>query len=188
MMPKDPGPASGERHGIRNDALLLPASFRYDWQHSSSQLPINFSDARWISSPSGRYYLRKRMAGRAKAARSPDKPAFSPNTWATPSRTARNTCALRIGAIPIALYRARLRRPIWFSSVGRQSPPPNVPDRIGGPPSSSQAANRYHQRPPDLLPRRALFFCVATKQCCITALTFMAERPEFGLNFVKISA
>jgi len=26
--------------GIRSDALLLPASLRYDWQHSSSQLPI----------------------------------------------------------------------------------------------------------------------------------------------------
>lgn len=138
--------------------------------------------------PAGVIICAKRMAGRAKAARPPDKPTVSPNTWATLSRTARNTCTLRIGAIPIALYRARLWRPIWFSSVGRRSPPPNVPDRIGGPPSSSQAANRYQQRPPDLLPRRALFFCVATKQCCIATLTFMAERPEFGLNFVKISA
>lgn len=58
MMPKTRYPGNGVRHRIRSVALLLPAPLRYDWQHSSSQLPIIFSDARWTSSPSGRYYLR----------------------------------------------------------------------------------------------------------------------------------
>jgi hypothetical protein len=40
---------------IRSGALLLPAPLRYDWQHSSSQLPIIPNDARRISSPGGRY-------------------------------------------------------------------------------------------------------------------------------------
>ena len=40
---------------IRAGALLLPALVRYDWQHSSSQLPIIPNDARRISSPGGRY-------------------------------------------------------------------------------------------------------------------------------------
>ncbi len=47
--------ARAEPDGIRTSALLLPALFRSDWQHSSSQLPITPNDARWTSSPSGRY-------------------------------------------------------------------------------------------------------------------------------------
>jgi hypothetical protein len=45
----------GSHHRIRSGALLLPAPLRSDGQHSSSQLPITINDARWISSPSGRY-------------------------------------------------------------------------------------------------------------------------------------
>lgn len=40
MMPQDPTLRKRGSTGIRSDALLLPASLRYDWQHSSSQLPI----------------------------------------------------------------------------------------------------------------------------------------------------
>jgi hypothetical protein len=66
-------------------------------------------------------------------------------------------CTERMGAIPIARFCPAHGQVITSSSVGRRSPPPNVPDRIGSL-SSSQAANRHQQRPPDLLPRRALFF------------------------------
>jgi hypothetical protein len=79
MMPTDPSPGNGDRHRIRNDALLLPVSFRYDWQHSSSQLPITHSDARWTSSPSGRYCLRQTHAQPRQSGQTPrhDRPLRS---------------------------------------------------------------------------------------------------------------
>jgi len=47
--------------------------------------------------------------------------------------------------------------PAYMKAIGRATiSSSNVPDRIGGP-SSSQAADRHQQSPPDLLPRRALF-------------------------------
>ena len=54
---------------IRAGALLLPALVRYDWQHSSSQLPIIPNDARRISSPGGRYCVHGPVL---KAASSPN--------------------------------------------------------------------------------------------------------------------
>ncbi|WP_139093190.1 hypothetical protein [Pararhizobium polonicum] len=48
----------GSHHRIRSGALLLPAPLRSDGQHSSSQLPVTINDARWTSSPSGRYLFQ----------------------------------------------------------------------------------------------------------------------------------
>lgn len=45
----------GSLHRIRSGTLLLPVPLRPDGQHSSSQLLIIINDARWTSSPSGRY-------------------------------------------------------------------------------------------------------------------------------------
>jgi len=72
MMPKDPKPRKGIDR-IRSVALLLPASLRYDWQHSSSQLPININDARRTSSPGGRCCLRRTHGFSASSARFPER-------------------------------------------------------------------------------------------------------------------
>lgn len=58
---------------------------------------------------------------------------------------------------------------------------PTSPARIGSP-SSSQTANRYQQRPPDLLPRRALLFAPQPNNPA-WLLTFVAPSPDFGQNF-----
>lgn len=62
---------------------------------------------------------------------------------------------------------------------------PTSPTRIGSP-SSSQAANRYQQRPPDLLPRRALLFALQPTNPAWLVYLCDAEPgfwPEFRLNF-----
>ena len=55
------GGPDGSPSRIRSGAILLPAPLRSDGQHSSSQLLIPSNDARWISSPSGRYSFRSFM-------------------------------------------------------------------------------------------------------------------------------
>jgi hypothetical protein len=72
MMPQTRSSGNGDRNGIRSGALLLPAPLRCDWQHSSSQLPIIFNDARWISSPSGRYYFARGTLRHTARLPSPD--------------------------------------------------------------------------------------------------------------------
>ncbi len=68
---------------------------------------------------------------------------------------------------------------------------PTSPPRIGSP-SSSQAANRYQQCPPDLLPRRALLFCTATNQSRMAYLPLWRRArilakisPKFPLDMHK---
>ncbi|MCJ8147726.1 hypothetical protein [Shinella sedimenti] len=56
MMPKDQVAGNGDRWNSKW-RTPPPSAPSIDWQHSSSQLPININDARWISSPSGRYYF-----------------------------------------------------------------------------------------------------------------------------------
>jgi len=94
--------------GIRSGALLLPAPFRYDWQHSSSRLPINFSDARRISSPGGRHCFsawqwRKRRGLSLSAPASAKKlPIFQ----AASAHRHANPCRNRMRAMPSPVYRA----------------------------------------------------------------------------------
>ncbi|MCD1264698.1 hypothetical protein [Shinella sumterensis] len=54
MTPKDQVTGNGDRWNSEW-RTPPPSAPSIDWQHSSSQLPININDARWISSPSGRY-------------------------------------------------------------------------------------------------------------------------------------
>ena len=63
------------------------------------------------------------------------------------------------------------------------------PNRIGSPSSSSsQAANRYQQRPPDFLPRRAFAFQGLPNLQCITGLNLCDKSANFGQILAKISA
>jgi hypothetical protein len=175
MMPKDPNPGNGDRHGIRSDALLLPVSLRYDWQHSSSQLPITFSDARWTSSPSGRYYLRHTHGKPRLREQIPRKPADAPKSWAVGLCVALDTCALRIGAILNGRFRTRRRWPIGTSSVGRRSPPPKRPrqDWLLLPGCQSRSAT-----PAGFPPRRALPFALHPNQGCMATLTLVAKTAD----------
>ena len=186
MMPEDPMPGNGDRHRIRGDALLLPASLRYDWQHSSSQLPVTFNDARWISSPSGRDYLRQTHGAPSLARQNPPTLGRSAQSLRNFARLMLNACKRRMGAIPIALFFTRRRHPIFLSSVGRRSPPPNVPDRIGTPPPPRLPIETRNAR--RISSPAGVSVWTAPNQRCIPALTFVAESPDFGQNFAKISS
>jgi len=156
MMPKDPMPRKRGSTEIRSGALLLPALLRSDWQPSSSQLPIILNDARRTSSPGGRYCLRRAHGDARQSAASSLKSPSPAQDLRIPRSAPFTPCASRMGAIPSGRFKRGRGRTIRKPSGRATISSSNVPDRIGGP-SSSQAADRHQQSPPDLLPRRALF-------------------------------
>lgn len=170
MMPQDPASGNGNRTGIRSGALLLPAPLRYDWQHSSSQLPIHFSDARWTSSPSGRYYFRHPKAPSSTSIARHRLPA--PHIPQTHGCHSGKPLPGRKGRTYIQLHRSGDE----FSSLPSSptglaaSPPPRVPIDI----SDTRR---------DLLPPAGVVFLRRTQHSCIAALIIVAE----ARNLVEIS-
>lgn len=170
------------RTGIRSSALLLPALLRYDWQHSSSQLPITLNDARRTSSLGGRYCFR----------RTPGKPSLtiqkSPVAIKTHARVCAafsthepNACGSCMGAIPIARFCPSSGQAITFSSVGRRSPPPNVSDKDWQPlllPSCQSISATPAGSPPPA----GVAFLHCNQPIPHGLFTFVAPSPDFGQN------
>jgi len=169
MMPKTRHPGNGVRHRIRSVALLLPAPLRYDWQHSSSQLPIIFSDARWTSSPSGRYYLR----GMHDIA----QPIVTGGKCMRPAHGCHSYPALLRDALPDYIHTIS-RATISSSQRPRQDWQPLLL-----PGCQSISATPTGSPPPV-----GVAFCTAPIQPRMAIFTFVANRPGFGQNFAKISA
>lgn len=154
--------------GIRSGPLLLPRPFRCDWQHSSSRLPIIFSDARRTSSLGGRcYFYRALYCFHVRIRRS--------------GRGRQNVAAVRRNG----LWRDGEGRPILsvtsrsmhflpqIARWKRRSPSPLTADRI-------------LQRPPDLLFGGHFFAPQQRRRPRNSAI--VAECPDFCRKFVKISA
>lgn len=131
--------------------LLLPTLLRSDWQHSSSRLPVTSNDARWTSSPSGRYCFSALLPTRKPARRA----------------IAQYSCTFRSRA-PGAMHRSHRCHsgtalpfrpaPYYLQLIDRGGalllPAPLDLDRRH---SSSRLPIRTKRRSLDLLPQRALF-------------------------------
>ena len=135
---------SGDRKAadrIRSGALLLPVPFRYDWQHSSSQLPITLNDARRISSPGG----RRSFSRRAWTSTLPVKPLIDRRcrSWVclvlrrlSPVLAAEAASILQRCHSPFPLLHAELRAYIGLISRATRSSSQRSPTRLAAHSSS----------------------------------------------------
>ena len=106
------GKARAKPDGIRTSVLLLPTLLRSDWQHSSSRLPITSNDARWTSSPSGRYCFS------VSPPQESQRLEQLHNIRAHYGRVRPKLCTGRIGAILEQLYPSVRLHTIFNSSIG----------------------------------------------------------------------
>jgi len=106
------GKARAKPDGIRTSVLLLPTLLRSDWQHSSSRLPITSNDARWTSSPSGRYCFSVFPPQESQRLEQLH------NIRAHYGRVRPKLCIGRIGAILEQLYPSARLHTIFNSSIG----------------------------------------------------------------------
>lgn len=96
-----------------------------------------------------------------------------------------NACSSCMGAIPIARFCPSSEQAISFSSVGRRSPPPNVPDKDWQP-LLLPSCQSISATPAGSPPRRALLFALQPTNLAWLLYLCGAEPgiwPEFRLNF-----
>jgi len=187
MMPKTRHPGNGVRHRIRSVALLLPAPLRYDWQHSSSQLPIIFSDARWTSSPSGRYYLRGMHDIAPPNAKNAPLPFPFGLKFAQPIVTGGKCMRPAHGCHSYpALLRDAL--PDYIHTISRATISSSQRPRQDWQPLLLPGCQSISATPTGSPPPVGVAFCTAPIQPRMAIFTFVANRPGFGQNFAKISA
>ena len=168
MMSKTRTPETGNDR-IRSDALLLPASLRYDWQHSSSQLPITNMTPAGPPPPAGVIVFVDTSLDIAPRAEGSGQ-THAAGAWVPfpAGATARRLPALQ------DIHRS-----------GDALLLPASPDRIGGPPPKLPIdisnARRFSSPGGRCFLRR-------TQRKCITRFNLCGKSSNFSQNSARISA
>lgn len=185
MMPQDPTLRKRGSTGIRSDALLLPASLRYDWQHSSSQLPI--TNRRPLDLlPQRALLFCAECSSRPVHRETPE-----------PTRLSRNPCAglftqrgmhARDAWVPFRSSATARRVGALYEAhqSGGDLLLPTLPTGLAAPLlPSCQSISATPAGPP---PPAGVAFCAAPRQWEPRDLNHCGKSPEFSQNFAKIFA
>ncbi len=141
--------------------------------------------------PAGVIVFAKHLANHAPQSKIARRHQLRADACAAFSDGRPNACGSRMGAIPIARFCPSSGQAISFSSVGRRSPPPNVPDKDWQPlllPSCQSISATPAGSPPPA----GVAFCTATNQSRMACLPLWRRArilarisPKFPLDMHK---